>query len=164
MRLRTRQPRSLRRAAFAQRAQLESMRRGGRLARRFDRAWWGLTHHRWWSLLLGFPAVGIAFIPLPWSLSPLQDSDSAEDYLQVLWQVQAAALALSLAVVIFIFEAVYSTRPRPSLRGLAEQIRLPAIFYSGLYGLTLTGLVLLGARQDAPGGWAATWAVIWAAL
>jgi hypothetical protein len=101
---------------------------------------------------------------MPWTLPPLRDAASAEDYLQVLWQVQAAALALSLAVVIFIFEAVYSARPRPSLRGLAERIRLPAIFYSGLYGLALTGLVLLGYGQDASEGWAATWAVIWAAL
>jgi len=81
-----------------------------------------------------------------------------------LWQVQAAALALSLAVVIFVFEAVYSARPRPSIRDLAEGVGLPAIFYAGLIGLGLTGMVLLGVGSGAPGGWAATWAVLWAAL
>jgi hypothetical protein len=120
-------------------------------------------HHRVWSLLLGIPAFAITFIPIGWSFRPLRDQTKATDVLQVLWQVQAAGLALSLAVVIFIFEAIYSTRPRPSLRRLAERIRLPAIFYAGLYGLGLTGMVLMGGGEGATGGWAATWAVLWAA-
>jgi hypothetical protein len=158
------QARSLRRLAAAQKAQLEGLTHARRARRRLDRVVWNAFHHRWWSLLLAIPAFGAPFLPLSWSLSPLRDTKKAQDYLQTLWQVQAAGLALSLAVVIFIFEAVYSTRPRPSLRGLAERISLPVIFYAGLYGLGLTGLVLLGGGQDSRGGWAATWAVVWAAL
>jgi hypothetical protein len=159
-----RQPRWLRRLAEAERTRLEGISQPARLGRAVARTLWKLTHDRSWALLLGLPALATAFVPLPLSLPPLREASSAEDFLSVLWQVQAASLALSLAVVIFIFEAVYSTRPRPSLRGLAERIRLPAIFYAGVYGLALTGLVLLGGGHDASGGWAATWAVVWAAL
>jgi hypothetical protein len=60
--------------------------------------------------------------------------------------------------------AVYSTRPRPSLRRLAERIALPPIFYAGIYGLALTGIVILGGGYHASGGWAATWAATWAAI
>ena len=103
-------------------------------------------------------------MPIGLSLNPLEGDEKATAILQTLWQVEAAALALSLAVVIFILQAVYSTQPRPPLRGLAEGIGLPAFFYAGIYGLLLTGMVLMGAGDGAPAGWAATWAVIWAAL
>ena len=71
-------------------------------------------------------------------------------------QVQAAVLALALAVVIFIFDAVYSTRLRPSLRGLAEAVRLPAIFYAGMLAVGLTGMVLVGGGCGASSGCIAT--------
>jgi hypothetical protein len=155
-------PRSLRRLAASQKAELEGLTRGQRLFRRLRRVGWNYTHDRGWSLLLVLPAYGVAFLPIHWSLRPLRDQAKARDVLEVLWQVEAAGLALSLAVVIFIFEAVYSTRPRPSLRRLSQRIGLPAIFYSGLYGLGLTGMVILGGGYGASGGWAATWAVLWA--
>jgi hypothetical protein len=159
-----RQPRSLRRLARKRQAKAEGLTRGDRAWRRL-RSWgWNVRHHRLWSLCLVVPAFLIAFIPWSVSLWPLRGLKEAPDLLEVLWQVQAAALALSLAVVIFIFEAVYSARPRPSIRDLAEGVGLPAIFYSGLTGLGLTGMVLLGGGRGAPGGWAATWALTWAAL
>jgi hypothetical protein len=110
------------------------------------------------------PSIGLAFVPTGLSLHPFNDDEKATSILQTLWQVEGAALALSLAVVIFILDAVYRARQRPPLRGLAEAIRLPTIFYAGVYGLVLTGMVLMGGGDGAPGGWAATWAVIWAAL
>jgi hypothetical protein len=164
MRLPQWRPRSLRRLATAQKAQLEGASRRTRLYRRIGHVLWLLVHDRYWALLIGVPAFGIAFLPISWSLAPLKDATKAHDYLGVLWQVEAAGLALSLAVVIFIFEAVYSAPQRPSLRDLAARIRLPAIFYAGLYGLGVTGMVLLGGGTRATGGWSATWAVFWAVL
>jgi hypothetical protein len=159
------QPRSLRRLAIRRQAQAEGIGLAG-LGLRKARQWgWKLFHHRLWSLALPIAAVLVAFlVPADVSLRPFGGLDKAPSILETLWQVQAAALALSLAVVIFIFEAVYSARPRPSIRDLAEGVGLPAIFYAGLGGLALTGMVLLGGGSGAPGGWAATWAVIWAAL
>jgi hypothetical protein len=161
------QPRSLRRLAVSEKAKLERASggtRAGHARQSLRLCAWNLTHHSGWALLLIVPSLGVAFLPIGDGLSPLDTEKEATPILQTLWQVEAAALALSLAVVIFILEAVYSTRPRPSLRGLTEWIRVPAIFYAGVYGLVLTGMVLMGAGSGAPGGWAATWAVVWAAL
>ena len=157
-------PRSLRRVALREKAKLEGAPRRTRAARGLRVCAWNLSHHRGWALLLVVPAIGVAFLPIGLSLNPLEGDEKATAILQTLWQVEAAALALSLAVVIFILQAVYSTQPRPPLRGLAEGIGLPAFFYAGIYGLLLTGMVLMGAGDGAPAGWAATWAVIWAAL
>jgi hypothetical protein len=84
-------------------------------------------------------------------------------FLETLWQVQGAALGLSLAVVLFVFQSVYGNRLGGSLRDFAEETWLFPIFYAGLLGLVLDGVVLLHGGRDAPGGWAATWAVTWAA-
>lgn len=161
----TPQPRSLRRLAVRRQNEAQGLVGAGRVLRD-ARVWsWKLFHDRLWSLVLPVAAVAIAFVvPASVSLSPVRHAHQASGVLETLWQVQAATLALSLAVVIFIFEAVYSARPRPSIRDLAEGVRLPAIFYAGLGGLALTGMVVLGGGSGAPGGWAATWAVIWAAL
>ncbi len=113
------------------------------------------------ALLLCVPCFGIAFLPIGWSFRPFSNAQTTTSYLSILWQVEAAALALALAVVLFIFQAVYSAKPRPSLRDLAERIFLPALFYSGLFGIALVGIVLLGAGHGAPGGWAATWTLLW---
>jgi hypothetical protein len=82
----------------------------------------------------------------------------------VLWQVEAAAFALSLAIVIFAFQAIYATRLRGSLRQFAEETYLFPIFYVGAASLGLDALVLLGAGSGAPRGWAATWAALWGAI
>lgn len=123
-----------------------------------------LVRDRRGALSLIVPVLGFAYLPLDVSFRPLRDPAKAQDLLQVLWQVEAAALALSLAVVIFIFEAVYGRRLRPELRSLAESIWLPPIFYAGIFGLLLDGMVLLGGGRGAPGAWAATWTLVWAAL
>jgi hypothetical protein len=157
-------PRSLRRLALREKAKLEGAPRRARVERSLRTCVWKLFHDRGWALLLAVPAIGVAFVPTGLSLNPLEGEEEATAILEILWQVEAAALALSLAVVIFILQAVHSTRRRPSLRGLAERIALPAIFYAGVYGLVLTGMVLMGAGQGAPAGWAATWAVVWAVL
>jgi hypothetical protein len=154
----------LRSLALREKAKLEGAPRRVRAERSFRTFIWNLFHDRGWALLLAVPAIGAAFVPTGLSLNPLKGEKEATAILEILWQVEAAALALSLAVVIFILQAVHSTRHRPSLRALAEGIALPAIFYGGVYGLVLTGMVLMGAGEGAPAGWAATWAVVWAVL
>lgn len=88
---------------------------------------------------------------------------TSSSFIGVLWQVQGAALGLSLAVVLFVFQSVHGNRLGGSLRDFAEETWLFPIFYAGLIGLVLDGLVLLHVGQGAPGGWASSWAVIWAA-
>jgi hypothetical protein len=86
----------------------------------------------------------------------------AIDFIGILWQVQGAALGLSLAVVLFVFQSVHGNRLGGSLRDFAEETWLFPIFYAGLIGLVLDGAVLLHVGHGAPAGWAASWAVIWA--
>ncbi|HVU78845.1 MAG TPA: hypothetical protein VHC67_14800 [Gaiellaceae bacterium] len=88
--------------------------------------------------------------------------ETSVDFIGILWQVQGAALGLSLAVVLFVFQSVYGNRLGGSLRDFAEETWLFPIFYAGLIGLVLDGAVLLHVGQGAPGRWAASWAVIWA--
>jgi hypothetical protein len=112
-----------------------------------------------WLALLAFSLLFQPWVP---GFSVFSKRDPT-DFLEVLWQVQGAALALSLAVVLFVFQSVYGNRLGGSLRDFAEETWLFPVFYAGLLGLVLDGVVLLHGGRDAPGGWAATWAVIWAA-
>lgn len=117
-----------------------------------------------WLFVLAF---GIPFIPIEWSLGHFahaaSDPSKSESFLQALWQVQGATLAIALAVVIFVFQAVYASRLGGSLRQFAEETGLFGIFYFGVYAVGLDALVLLGGGHGAPGGWSATWATFWGA-
>jgi hypothetical protein len=115
----------------------------------------------WWLLLL---ASGVLWLPVPWGFRRFEDPSRAESFLQALWQVQGATLAIALAVVIFVFQAVYASRLSGSLRQFAEETGLFPIFFFGVYAVAIDGVVLLGGGYGAPGGWAATWATIWAAI
>jgi hypothetical protein len=101
-------------------------------------------------------------IPVP-AFSYFAGSTDRLSFLETLWQVQGAALGLSLAVVLFVFQSVYGSRLGGSLRDFAEETWLFPIFYAGVLGLTLDGLVLLDVGYGAPSGWAASWATVWAA-
>ena len=116
---------------------------------------------------LGLGAIAVFVLIQPWVSITLArftgPSADASSFIEVLWQVQGAALGLSLAVVLFVFQSVHGSRLGGSLHDFAEETWLFPIFYAGLIGLVLDGLVLLHVGQGAPGGWAASWAVIWAA-
>lgn len=107
-------------------------------------------------------AVGLGLLWLPWVPGLGALGSSPGSFLQALWQVEGAALGLSLAVVLFAFQAVYGQRRAATLGEFAEETWLFPIFYVGLLGLVIDGAVLLGGGRGAPGGWAATWAVVWA--
>jgi len=108
-------------------------------------------------------AIPVLFLPWFVGFSVLGKRSDPSVFLESLWQVQATALGLSLAVVLFVFQSVYGNRLGGSLRDFAEETWLFPIFYGGLLGLVLDGVVLLRGGHGAPGGWAASWAVIWAA-
>jgi hypothetical protein len=107
-------------------------------------------------------AVAVGVLWLPWAPALDALSNSPTSFLQALWQVEGAALGLSLAVVLFAFQAVYGQRRAATLGEFAEETWLFPIFYAGLLGLVVDGVVLLGGGRGAPGGWAATWAAVWA--
>jgi hypothetical protein len=89
-------------------------------------------------------------------------SDSKE-YLQTLWQVVAASLALSVAMIGFVFEA-FTNATRRSLGGsLADFTRvtkLDTALWLGFAALICDGMVLLEIGHEAPAGWAALWAIV----
>jgi hypothetical protein len=161
--MKRREPGSLARLARQEKARLVTESRYARLRRERLAPLASLARDEF-SFLWLFPlAFGIPFIPWNVHFRPFADTSRAVNFLQTLWQVQGAALGLSLAVVLFVFQAVYGVRLGGSLREFAEETWLFPIFYVGLYGLGLDGLVLLGGGAGASGGWAATWAVCWAA-
>jgi hypothetical protein len=78
-----------------------------------------------------------------------------------LWQVEAAALALSLAVILFLLQAVASSHGG-DLREFAEDSHLLKFLDVGVIALVLLGLTLLGGGWPGSGPWAATWTTAWA--
>jgi hypothetical protein len=116
-----------------------------------------------WLAPVAFVALAEPWVPLGRLSMFGHDDQMSSNFIGILWQVQGAALGLSLAVVLFVFQSVHGNRLGGSLRDFAEETWLFPIFYAGLIGLVLDGAVLLHVGQGAPGGWAASWAVIWAA-
>lgn len=130
--------------------------------RRRDAREWLIGHIRaesswWWLLVVMFGAV---WLPIPWGFSLFEKPQRTEAFLQALWQVEGATLAISITVVVFVFQAVYASRLRGSLRQFAQETFLFPIFFAGVYAIGLVGLVLLGGGYGAPGGWAATWVAV----
>jgi hypothetical protein len=118
-----------------------------------------------WILLVGL--AGLYLIPSEvrlWQvrlrLSFFESANEAAEFLQTLWQVEASVLALSITVIIFAFQAVSTSRQNIKLYEFAEDVHLFPVFYVGVVGLIVDGLVLLGFDNGAPAGGAASWAVV----
>lgn len=109
-------------------------------------------------LVLGLMLVLVSLMPIPIRFDLLIDQKEAEDFLSTLWQVLAAMLALSVAVILFLFQAVGGSRPTGGLREFAEDSHLFKFLDFGVLALLMVGGVLLGLGRGAPGGWAGTWA------
>jgi|SRR5215203_754933 len=75
-------------------------------------------------------------------LSLFNNPSDAAEFLRTLWQVEASVLALSITVIIFAFEAV-SSRHNIKLYEFAKDVHLFPVFYVGVVGLIVDGLILL---------------------
>src|SRR5215212_9618324 len=112
-----------------------------------------------WILFVGL--AGIFLFPFDVRrLSRFEGATDTTEFLRTLWQVEASALALSIAVIIFAFQVVSSSGYGIKLYEFAEDVHLFPVFYVGVVGLIVDGLVLLGFGNGAPAGGAGFWAVV----
>ena len=118
-----------------------------------------------WILLVGL--AGLYLMPsevrlwrLHLQLSFFEQPNEAAEFLRTLWQVEASVLALSITVIIFAFQAVSTSRHNIKLYEFAEDVHLFPVFYVGVVGLIVDGLVLLGFGNGAPAGGAGSWAIL----
>jgi hypothetical protein len=101
-------------------------------------------------------------LPIPLRVGPLDSEPESTDYLQTMWQVVAAALGVTVAMVAFAFEAFASSaqhRYGGTLREFAAETRLLLVIRLGALALLVDGAVLLGVGHAAPAGWSAGWAI-----
>jgi hypothetical protein len=104
-----------------------------------------------WAILIFLP-----FVPNDWN--PFAKKEEAETFLRTLWQVDAAALALSLAIIVFAVQA-YRSANQERYGALRRYIRaswLQEGYEQGVVALLITGVVLLGAGHGGPTGSAGT--------
>jgi hypothetical protein len=157
------EPRSLHRTAERERLTLLSGHRVVRLSARARRLRRGLAAVASFGPTYMAIGIGMLWMPRVTGWAPI-DIDEPTGFIGALWQVQAAAVGLTVAVVIFAFQALASSRWRTDLREFARSTFLIPVVFLGTTSLLVDGLVLLGWGRGAPEGWAATWAVVLAAL
>lgn len=109
-------------------------------------------------------ALGLLFIPGPFSFDALDDPDAAQSFLSTLWQVEAGTIALSLSVILVAFETIWRRRFRGTVRSFADEVLLLYALSAAFASLLAIGCTLLGWGTNAPGGWAATWATVLSAV
>jgi hypothetical protein len=91
----------------------------------------------------------------------------SEAFLGTLWQVVAAAVGLSVAMIAFAFGAFLTSGQAQfggSLAEFAIESKLLRAIRLGVLTLLMDGAVLLGIGVGAPGGWAGMWATLVSAL
>lgn len=102
-------------------------------------------------------AIGLlTFVPR-WQIAfdPFRTADDAQQYLQTLWQVVAAVVGVSVALIAFVFEAFVRSGERRhggTLREFARQTHILVLFDLAAISLVLDGLALAGVGDRAPGG------------
>jgi hypothetical protein len=121
---------------------------------------WTYPYAYLWMIPLAI--AGLAVIPYEWSVPYLRDEVSARGFLEVLWQVDAAALALSVAVVVVALE-VFSSGRSGSLQENIRQTALLPITFIGATALLVNGLVLIELPRPPRGG-PATWVAVLSGL
>lgn len=102
--------------------------------------------------------IGLLWLPIYFRPGVLNDAGESRVYVQTLWQVVAASVALSVAMIGFVFEAFANAAQRSlggSLREFARETGLQFTLTLGFVALVIDGMVLLGLGTDAPRGWAA---------
>ena len=107
--------------------------------------------------LLGI-AVAAIFVPTSITLEVFDVEAGTNTFLGTLWQVEAAAVGLSFAAILFLFQSFSQGVLRVPLRESIYESKILPFLYLGLGSLFVDGLVLLGYGHGAPFGWAASWA------
>jgi hypothetical protein len=113
------------------------------------------------SLGLG---VGGLFLPVDSGFGALARDGAARDFLSTLWQVEGGTIALTLTLILVAFEAIWRGRFRGSVRRFADEVWLLYAVAAAFASLIAIAVTLLGWGEDAPAGWAATWATCLSAL
>jgi hypothetical protein len=117
-----------------------------------------------WMRFLIYAVAVLAVARIPWDLTwgPLGNTQASQDYVSTMWQVVAAALGVSVAMVAFAFEAFSSSGQRAyggSLKEFARESGLVLLIEAGVVALFVDGAVLAGLGYHAPGGWPGAWAI-----
>jgi len=117
---------------------------------RWVRAHW--RDHSYYLLIVVW--VGLIFVPFPNDWNPFGKAEEAEGFLKTLWQVDAAALALSLAIIVFAVQAYRSANQERygALRRYIRAAWLQEGYEQGVVALLITGVVLLGAGHGGVAG------------
>jgi hypothetical protein len=116
---------------------------------------WAKAHWRDRTyFLIGALWAGLIFVPFPNDWNPFATTAAAEAWLRTLWQVEAAALALSLAIIVFAVQAYRSTN-QDRYGALGRYIRaswLQEGYEQGVVALLITAVVLAGAGHGGAAG------------
>lgn len=127
--------------------------------------WRQARRHTWKLRFCGYIGVFLLLWLPCWQpqWGPLSSPAESRLYLGTLWQVVAAALGVSVAMVAFAFEAFSGSRERRayggSLREFAYESWLVLAIEVGLLSLALDGVVLFGPFGLETKGWPALEAV-----
>src|SRR5262249_41630573 len=106
---------------------------------------------------LVFALPALIFAPVSFQHAHFEQRQ-AQHFLEILWQVVAASLRLSVALIAFAFEAFMTSGQREyggTLRDFAHDTQLSAVLYLGIAAIVTLGAVVFGWGNQAPGGWAA---------
>lgn len=116
---------------------------------------WAKAHWRartYYLLAVGWAVL--IFVPFPNDWNPFATAPAAEAWLRTMWQVEAAALALSLAIIVFAVQAYRSTN-QDRYGALGRYVRASLLqegYEQGVVALLIAAVVLLGAGHGGPGG------------
>jgi hypothetical protein len=95
------------------------------------------------------PSVDVGF-------GPFAQADASRSYLGTAWQVVAAAVGVSVALIAFVFQAFMSSGARyfgGTLREFVDETGLLWLFDLAAASLVLDGLVLADVGSRGPAGW-----------
>lgn len=101
--------------------------------------------------------IAILCLPVHVCFGPFGDAQQSRAYLNVAWQVVAAALGVTVAIIAVLFSALLAGTARTvgiSLLDFARGSGMMAVVRLGISTLVVDGLVLLPLGHGAPAGWA----------
>lgn len=100
----------------------------------------------------------VAALAPGWTIrfGPFDDEVQAREYLQTLWQVVAASVGVSVAVIAFVLQAFLTSaeqRHGGTLKEFAHQTKILWLFDLAAVALAVDGLALAEVGGIAPAGW-----------